>query len=304
MNRKNYKTAAVIVLILLMAAVFGGIRYYQKINEAGKENDSIIIIGGADGPTSIFIAGKIGNPPDTVKTEEPGTSWEPYVAEAVLTENRGKYTDEEFCGEGHLILGQEEDGTRTVIYALTMYGEYQFQNGNFVKEAGTGVIPVVLTYRKNDDGTYMLESYEAPEDGSGYLDSAHRLFPEKLWESCISPSEGNHAFLKEQEQNGARAYLETLGRVAPVGEYADFEYHLLTEEGVSVEVSNRLICDRDLSCYPGWVGNLERLEEGVRYIYQVEVDEANGRIRYIKKNMDTGSTAESREFDLETGDPV
>lgn len=319
-----------IILILLIAAACGGIRYYQNhikqrsfcadgegwsaeasgsvavisLDENSEGNGSISIIGGADGPTSIFVAGKIGNPPDAVKTEETGTSWEQAVSEAVLTENRGKYTGEEFCGEGHLILGQKEEGDRMVIYALTMYGEYQFQNGNFVKEAGTGVIPAVLTFRENEDGSRILESFEVPEDGSGYLDSVHRLFPEELWENCISPSEQNRLFLREQEQNGARAYLETLGRVASVGEYADFEYRLLTEEGVSVEVSNRLICDRELSRYPGWVGSLERLEENVRYLYQVEVDRENGIIRYKKTSMDSAVTVESREFDLETGDPV
>ncbi len=40
-----------------------------------------------------------------------------------------------------------------------MYGEYQFQDGNFVKEAGSGAIPAVLTFVQKG-GQYILKTYE------------------------------------------------------------------------------------------------------------------------------------------------
>lgn len=118
MNRKKYRGTAVIILILIMGVACGGISYYHNhvkpqsfcadgegwsaeasgsvavisLDENSEGNESISIIGGADGPTSIFVAGKIGNPSDPMKTEGTSTSWEQAVSEAVLTENRGKYT--------------------------------------------------------------------------------------------------------------------------------------------------------------------------------------------------------------------
>ena len=100
----------------------------------------------------------------------------------------------------------------------------------------------------------------------------------------------------------ASDYLKTLGREALIGEYGDFSHPLLTEEGVSVEVSNRLCGEKILAPYPFWIGSVERLEDGVRYEYRVEFKKEQGRICYTKTNPESGEVVEAYIFDVKTGD--
>lgn len=235
--------------------------------------------------------------------QEVSTDWDLLVSEAILSKNQEIYTGEECVAEGHRILDMEEGETETKLYVLTMYGEYQFQNGNFVKEAGSGVIPAVLAFKKDDIGAYKLSSYEKPEDGSGYVESIERLFPKELQQICITPTEEVRADLESQEQSYAAEYLKKIGRTAEIGGFSDFEYPLLTDAGVSVEVSNRLMENRDIGRYPYWIGNVERLEDGKRYVYQTDYEPEKKRILMTKTEYDSKKVTEVYIFDSETGEP-
>ena len=107
------------------------------------------------------------------------------VTEIILEHNRPMFTGEECQAEGHIILEHEEQDGVTTVYALMMYGEYQFQNVDYlIKAAGTGVIPVVLSFGEHEDGrefTHMTW----PEDGSGYNESIKEMFPEHLWDRVL-----------------------------------------------------------------------------------------------------------------------
>lgn len=48
-------------LFLIVAAGFAGAVLYGALKWKGKRAAAISIIGGADGPTSIFLAGKVGD---------------------------------------------------------------------------------------------------------------------------------------------------------------------------------------------------------------------------------------------------
>lgn len=234
--------------------------------------------------------------------EETNANWDSLVEKAIVSENQGKYTGDECVGEGHRILGVEIHRQETKIYVLTMYGEYQFQDGNFVKASGSGTIPAVLTFVEDKNGEYTLTSYEMPEDGDGYTKSIQRLFSENIQEICINPPEDIRADLKRQEREYAENYLKILGRKAEIGEYGDFEHPLLTDCGVSVEVANHLIGKKDLADYPFWIGNIEKLEDGIRYVYQMDLDQEKRRVILKKTEYESGNVRESYEFDAETGE--
>lgn len=231
----------------------------------------------------------------------PAMDLDQLVAEGILSVNQGKYPGEELRGEGHIILESRENGHELIVYALTMYGEYQFQDGNFVKEAGTGVIPAVITFLSDQKGGYEFQSLTYPEDGSCYAPSIQSMFPEKWQERCITPSKADHNQLKAMEESYARNYLKELGRTAAVGDYGDFEHPLLTEQGVSTSVSNLLVENRNLDSYPFWIGNVERLEDGVRYVYTLDFDGNNRKILFTKTEYDTGNIIESYTYDSDTG---
>ena len=235
------------------------------------------------------------------------------VGASILLYNKDLYSYSEADGEGHIILeteGRKEDeGNVVSVYALTMYGGYQFQNGNFVKNGGTGVIPVVIKLFKEPDGTYFMKHYEMPQDGGDYIDSIHKMFPEALWEQCISPSDAVREELTAQEHAYAADYLKSIGREnAVIGDYADFSYVSLTDAGMSVEASNKFLEDQKyitdpvVANAPSWLGSAERLEDGVRYQYQMSCDPETFEIIFIRSKYLTKEPGERIIYDVVTGE--
>lgn len=224
------------------------------------------------------------------------------VADAVLSDNANVYHDGECSGEGHKILGSSVSGSKLKVYALTMYGNYGFQNDMFIKVSGSGVIPAVLTFEKNGD-EYKLLEIEYPRDGSDYVKSIKRLFPLKYRAAALNTGNA-YDELKIQEQRYAEVYLENIGREAEIGEYSDLNTILLTDLGVSVDVSNQLCCDKDLGDYPIWIGTTEYLEGGKRYVRSLSYDDKENLIIYKTYEKESGGTIEEFVFDAATGEPA
>lgn len=228
------------------------------------------------------------------------------VGMAVLSSNVDKYGSQECVAEGHILLETEQEGTKTTAYALTMYGEYGFENGAFIKGSGSGLIPAVMTFSYDEKNGYVLEDCRYPMDGSYYVSSIQELFPEKYWDRCIVHRDDDIEELTRQERIYAGDYLNRLGRTAKIGDYADAGHLLLTDAGVSVEVSNHLAeLEKDLLYgYPYWIGNLERLEDGVRYVYEMSLDKKAGEIIYTKSVYDTKEVVEQIRIDMNTGEEI
>ena len=223
------------------------------------------------------------------------------VAAAIISGNEDSYYKGECCGEGHKILGSEISGNQLKVYALTSFGNYGFQNDMFVKVSGSGVIPAVLTFEKDGTG-YSLLGIEYPRDGAEYVKSIKRMFPLKYHAAALN-CDSAYDELVSQERKYAGEYLQSIGREAEIGEFGDLNVVLLTDLGVSVEVSNQLSCDKDLGEYPYWIGSSEYLENGIRYVRSLSYDEKAGQIIYSTVEKETGETTECFVFDASTGEP-
>ena len=223
------------------------------------------------------------------------------VSAFLLEDNKDSYSAGECAGEGHLILGTEEKDGHTVAYLLTMYGQFDFENGMLVKCSGSGVIPAVMTLSKKD-GKYTGESIEYPEDGAGYETSIKKMFPEKYQSRVLTEHNSDYKQLKSQETAYARAYLKEIGREdAKIGEYADLDTKILTDCGVSVDDSNYLLDISALQNYPMFVGTREKLEGGKRYVYECKVDESAIKVIYSKYEYENPkNVAEQLVFDMKT----
>lgn len=193
----------------------------------------------------------------------------------------------------HKIMG-EPDGMLS-----GMFGEYGFENGNFVKVSGSGIIPVVFTFTNSENGL-VCTKMEDPEGGARYGDSIRRMFPSEYWDRVLSPSDSVQQELKSQERAYAASYLKEIGRDAVIGNYGDFEHVLLTDVGVSVEVSNS-INDKQFSNYPMWIGNREALENGIRYVYEMSYKEIEHEITFKKYDYNTKTIVELTRIDSVTG---
>ena len=105
------------------------------------------------------------------------------------------------------------------------------------------------------------------------------------------------------EEKYAKDYLIQIGREAEIGDYGDFEHPLLTHLGVSVQVSNKLL-EKNYSNYPMWVGNQEKIEDGIRYVYQMDYDKDEKQIVLSKYNYETKEVVEKIVIDALTGEEL
>ena len=133
-----------------------------------------------------------------------------------------------------------------------------------------------------------------------YGDSIRKLFPSEYRSRALSPSDGDKQNLKSQERSYAASYLKKIGRDAVIGDYGDFEHTLLTDVGVSVDVSNS-INDKLFANYPMWIGNREALENGVRYVYEKTYNKAAHEIVFTIYEYDANKIVERTRLDSITG---
>ena len=231
---------------------------------------------------------------------------EEQLIEEIMDYHVGNYREGECHGEGHIVLGTGEVKDEDVengfeVYALVSYGEFGFENGNLVEIAGSGAIPTVMVYEV-DDGECYLYDYQEAEDGSGYEESIKRMFPAELQDRVLSIQEADQKSLQDQKYVYAKAYLASIGREAAIGQYADFEYPLMTESGISEEVANKLLDDKNAVDYPYWIGSFEQVEDGVRYVYTTDLDRKDMKVIYSKTEYEGGKEIERYVFDAKTGE--
>lgn len=221
-----------------------------------------------------------------------------------LSDTSNRYLGDECFGEGHIILGTEKNDHSTKIYTLTMVGYYGFVNNNFEKISGSGIIPAVVTLKNNNDVTI-----EYPKDGAYYSSSIKEMFPLKyhsrIFGSNDSDSKDDRKNLTEQERAYAKEYLKKIGRKAEIGDSSDFDHILLTDLGVSVEVSNEL---EDFykahSYYPYFIGTKEIIEDDVRKVYEMSYHEKQKEIKFTKYTYDAKEIVEQFVFNSITGEKI
>jgi hypothetical protein len=67
------------------------------------------------------------------------------------------------------------------------------------------------------------------------------MFPKHLRKRALNPTDADSKSMDEQCRKYAEAYLKEKGRSEKIGEYSDIPRVWLTDLGVSVEVSNKLL---------------------------------------------------------------
>ena len=225
---------------------------------------------------------------------------ETLVSQVLLDQASSGYMEGECAAEGHIILDTVQEGDFWQVYTLASVGQYGFCCGHFEKVSGSGVIPTMITIGREESGDYYCHGVWQPMDGNLYVDSIKETFPRGLWNKALGADE-RYGELKDQEVAYAQDYLESIGRDAPIGDYGDFEHPLFTENGMSVEVSNALIAMERLGYFPMFIGSQERIEDGVRYVYETAWDHQGngvGTATYTKYAYDSGEIVTQYVFQV------
>ena len=224
------------------------------------------------------------------------------ISEAILSHNARNYLVGECNAEGHIILADKRENENRVVSLLASYGEYGFLNGKFVKVSGSGAIPTRITF----DEIGNVKEYLEAEDGAGYTESVKKMFDEETYAVYEGKVKGGNSYTlcKEGEMLYVRRYLTEIGREAEVGEYGDFSYELLTDLGVSVEVSNKMLERKDefSNYFPYFVGTAEHIIDGVRYVFEVSYDEGKSEISYIQYEYGKDEAVRGMIYDSVTGE--
>ena len=198
----------------------------------------------------------------------------------------------ECFGEGHTILGVEENEKDVTVYTLCSYYGYTFMNDNLVSSTGYSLVPTVINFGTDESGNYIYKSHKEPMDGAFWVDSLKEMFPRSLAQKVLNIKDDKRKEvsnrLSAQCDEYAKAYLKKIGREAKVGDYSDFDFKIFSDYGVSTKVSNAF-----LELFPNYdiyVGNFERVQNCVRYIYEVSWygdREGNGIAKFGKYEYGT-----------------
>lgn len=241
---------------------------------------------------------------NSVFTAEDMSEIEKAVSQAILDDNKTKYYDfgTECATEGHIIYGTEIVDNKCKVYVLTDFSQFGFENGYFVEKGG-GRIPAVMTFEKTTDG-YNLLSIDYAENGTRYQPSIERMFPKKYQYRVMFSTEKDSENLWNQNKAYAKAYLDKIGRSEEIRRYSEVEHILLTDVGVSVEVSNKILENKNIANYNYDLGYFESVEDGVRYIYSKSYDKNQNKIICTKEVYDTKEIVEKIEINSLTGEVI
>ena len=223
------------------------------------------------------------------------------VSQAILQINSGKNLLGECPSEGHIILGKDEEKDVTKVYLLERFSTYGFENGWFISKSGHSTA-CVMTFI-NSDGGYVFQNVEYTEDGSKFDDSVKRLFPARFRKRALNPTDADSKSMDEQCRKYAEAYLKEKGRSEKIGDYGDVERISLTDLGVSVEASNRILEQKGSTSYCH-IGYYEELQDGVRYLCRTAYSETENIVVFIKESYDSGQIAQLTVFDSLTGEII
>lgn len=219
---------------------------------------------------------------------------------------KGKvYLTGEHITEGHIILDTEERDDTVKVYTIASVGWFGFENGIFTKVSGSGAIPIVMIFSQNDDDEYTLLKYMEPEDGARYADSIKKMFPGKLHNKVISAQKDYSNLVKQQEAQ-AMEYLTSIGRKAKVSA-THVEKKLVN---IDTEASNKLFAgltkyNSFLNNCPYWIGTKERIENGVRYIYETSQSKTSDGYDLVtfKKLKEDGTIVEESKYKIIGNEP-
>lgn len=223
------------------------------------------------------------------------------VSKAILDIN-GQYNWLGECAaEGHIIFTTKEKGDKVTVYLIEEYYSFGFENGYFMSMGGHR-IPAVMTFEKTDEG-YSFLDVEYAKDGSEYTSSIKKMFPKAYESRALSATEEDNENMWKQCVAYAEKYLKEIGREAEICTYGDIDHVLLTDLGVSVDVSNKL-SELAINYNTGEVGYFEKIENGVRYVYRTSYLQNENVILYTKEVYGTNEVVERIEIDSLTGNVI
>lgn len=117
------------------------------------------------------------------------------IHDAIISRSDGSKGQEEiFNAESHIILGtastretSQDDDIETdyiTVYTMVLTTDFIYNESKLVEDGG-GHFPVALTFKMLPNKKFELTEFWIPEDGSYYVKSIKRKFPQRLHVSAL-----------------------------------------------------------------------------------------------------------------------
>lgn len=215
------------------------------------------------------------------------------------------YAPGETATEGHVILDTKEQDGFITVYTIASYGAFGFENGVFTIVSGSGAIPTIMAFSRDDHGKYSLLEYKEPQDGAGYTVSLKKMFPSNLHDKVLS-ADKYYLELSKQKEAQATDYLKSIGRTAEVN-----AAHIPRKlAGIDIQASNKIFAelpkyDSSLNFYPYWLGTKERIEGNIRYIYETSQGKTSDGYDLItfRKTKEDGTVVQEYRYKIVGHEP-
>lgn len=195
--------------------------------------------------------------------------------------------------EAHVILGKKEIENKLDVYTIVNYGSFQFENDVFTLVSGAWGLPMVLTFEKDENNNYYFIDYKEAMDGGMYVDSIKEMFPIYLIPKVMN-SDKYAEKLSEEQRLQAKKYLDSINRNTDINiDYVfDSKYEKeYLDTYISEEAQDKLFSVVELYDYPTWIGRNEKLIDGVRYVYETNIEtDSDGYKVVVYRKMDESKT--------------
>ncbi|WP_160684829.1 hypothetical protein [Clostridium sp. C2-6-12] len=133
------------------------------------------------------------------------------------------------------------------------------------------------------------------------------MFPERLWNKVLKNDNKDYSKLAESQETQAKEYLIKIGRSAQVNS----QYVEKALPDINVSAENKLFAywgknDWFLNDCPNWLGTKEKVENGVRLIYETAQSKSNDGYDLItfKETKADGTVVEERIYKIVGSEPI
>ena len=150
------------------------------------------------------------------------------ITRAIMDFNQLDYTNYIFKTEDHIILDTVKKDNSVTVYAMVLYQEYGYEDGE-IKDIAGNHVPVAITFDIGKNGEYMLKEYWIPKDGSYYIPSIKEKFPAELVKEAIDTQQ----YIRQQQEACDQKLQEYLQRLKKEADEKREEFRNLLEKTLS-----------------------------------------------------------------------
>jgi bla regulator protein BlaR1 len=207
--------------------------------------------------------------------------------------------------EGHVILDAETKENKLFVYMIECNSGYEFTDGRFTGGCQPAwLVPALAVFSETETyGPVTLNVEVTNVYGEVDENWLKENFPAALHETARHYADAYDEIQKQMDEQ-ANAYLKSIGRADALG--ADVKEIVWLNEQMPKEAYALLEETKLLDEYPVWVGNKEKLENNIRYVYETAVKKDTSDhtlVVFTKKRYDNGDIMELRQFRV-TGDTI